>query len=246
MKRVLFLWAALIVLFSFPGKVWVMENQKGAAGASRTEKYRYEATPTDHPTSPKEFIEMEFRDAAEATEYRSRIISLASSEDIFIQMDKDAQFISGTRRCVQGPDTPVQQEKIWTNRHAVVVERNREGGVERKEYRPPPDKELAVDGSLLARLRFFPFDQGIKWHLFMVDFSGYSISVTVHQEGREKITVPAGEFECYRMVILVSIPLLRPEIIYWLSIQKPNFLVKHQGKRGPFTPSYTTSLVSIQ
>jgi hypothetical protein len=246
MKRILFLWAALIVLFSFPGTAWVIENQKEAVSASRIEKYHYEATPTDHPTSSKEFVEMEFKDAAEATEYRSRIISSGSSEEISIQMGKDAKFISGTRRFVQGPDRPVQHEKIWSNRHSVVVEREREGSVERKEYQPPPDKELAVDGSLLARLRFFPFDQGIKWHLFMVDFSGYSIGVTVRQEGREKITVPAGEFECYRLVILVNIPLLRPEIIYWLSIQKPNFLVKHQGKRGPFTPSYTTSLVSIQ
>jgi hypothetical protein len=235
-----------MVIFSFPGKAWVIENQKEAASASRKEKYHYEATLTDHPTSPKEFIEMEFIDSTEATEYRSRIVSPGSSEEISIQMDKNAQFISGTRRFVQGLGRPVQREIIWTNRNAVVVEREREGGVERKEYRPPSDKELAVDGSLLARLRFFPFNQGIKWHLFMIDFSGYSIGVTVHRGGREKITVPAGEFECYQMVISVDIPLLRPEIIYWLSIQKPNFLVKHQGKRGPFTPSYTTSLVSFQ
>jgi hypothetical protein len=246
MKWIFSLGAALMVISFFPGKAWVTEIQKEAAIASRIERYHYEATPTDHPTSPNEFIEMEFIDAAEATKYRSRIISSDSSEEISIQMDKNAQFISGTRRIAKGPDNPVQEEKIWTNRHAVVVERDRKGGAERKEYRLPPDRELAVGGSLLARLRFFPFDQGIKWHLFMVDFSGYSIGVTVHQEGIEKILVPAGEFECYRMVISVNIPLLKPEIIYWLSIQKPNFLVKHQGKRGPFTPSYTTSLVSIQ
>ena len=246
MKRIFFFGAALIALFFFPGRDWGIENQKGAATNSRIEKYYYEATPTDHPTSPKEFIAMEFIDAAETTEYHSRIISSGSSEEISIQMDKNARFISGMRRFTQGPDRPVQREKIWTNRHTVVVEKDEEGGVERKEYPLSPDKELAVGGSLLALLRFFPFDKGLKWHLFMVDFSGYSIGVTVHQDGREIIPIPAGEFECYRMVISVNIPLLRPEIIYWLSIQKPYFLVKHQGKRGPFTPSYTTSLVSIQ
>jgi hypothetical protein len=246
MKRILFFGAALIGIFLFPGTAWLIENQEDAASAFGIEKYQYEATPTDHPSSAKELIEIAFISAAETTEYRSRIISSGSSEEISIQMDKNAHFISGVRRFAKGPDSPFREEKIWTNRQAVVVERDKEGGVERKEYRPTPDKELAVDGSLLARLRFFPFDQGIKWHFFMIDFSGYSISVTVHQEGSEKIVVPAGEFECYRMVISVNIPLLRPEIIYWLSIQKPNYLVKHQGKRGPFSPSYTTSLVSIQ
>jgi len=57
----------------------------------------------------------------------------------------------------------------------------------------------------LALLRFFPFTEEKRWNLFMVDFSGYSISVTVLQEGREKITVPAGEFECYRLVLVVNI-----------------------------------------
>jgi hypothetical protein len=126
------------------------------------------------------------------------------------------------------------------------VERHTEGGIKRKEHRLPLDKELAVDGSLLVLLRFFPFDEGRKWNLFMVDFSGYSITVTILQEGREKIAVPAGEFECYRLATVVNIPVLKPRITYWLSTQKPNFLVKHQGKRGPFTSSYTTSLISFE
>jgi hypothetical protein len=161
-------------------------------------------------------------------------------------MDKEARFISGMRRSLQGPERPVGQERIWRDGNKVVVEKQIEGGIKRREHRVPPDKELAVDGSLLALLRFFPFDEGKKWNLFMVDFSGYSIGVTVFQEGREKISVPAGDFECYRLVTVVNIPVLKPRITYWLWIQKPNFLVKHRGKRGPFTPSYTTSLVAFE
>jgi hypothetical protein len=161
-------------------------------------------------------------------------------------MDKKARLVSGIKSARQSPDEPLQRERIWRDQQKVVVERGTESGIKTKEHRLPRDKELAVDGSLLALLRFFPFDTGKKWDLFMVDFSGYSITVTVSQEGREKITVPAGEFECYRLVVVVNLPLLKPKITYWLRTRKPNFLVKHVGKRGPFTPSYTTFLVSFE
>jgi hypothetical protein len=246
MKWILFLCPVLMALFSLPGPASVAETPKEAAGGPRIEKYRYEAIPTDHQTSPKDFIEMEFIDADGGTEYRSKILSSNSFEEISIQMDKKARFISGMRRSLQGPDRPVWQEKIWRDGDKVVVERQTEGGIKRKEHRLPPDKELAVDGSLLILLRFFPFAEGKKWNLFMVDFSGYAIGVTVLQEGRERISVPAGDFECYRLVTVVNIPVLKPKITYWFGIEKPNFLVKHRGKRGPFTPSYTTSLISFE
>jgi hypothetical protein len=246
MKWILFLCPALVALFSFLETASVAVNPKEAAGGPRVEKYRYEAIPTDHQTSPKDFIEMEFIDAEGGTEYRSKINSTSSFEEISIQMDKEARFISGLRRSLEGLERPVGQERIWRDGNKVVVEKQIEGGIKRREHRVPPDKELAVDGSLLALLRFFPFDGGKKWNLFMVDFSGYSIGVAVFQEGREKISVPAGDFECYRLVTVVNIPVLKPRITYWLWIQKPNFLVKHRGKRGPFTPSYTTSLVAFE
>jgi len=246
MKWTLFFCPALLALFFFSETASVAVNPKEATGGPRIERYRYEAIPIDHPTSPKDFIEMEFIDAERGTEYRSRILSSNPLEEISIQMDKKARFISGSRRSLEGPERTVRQERIWTNGDKVLVERQTEGGIKRKVHRLPPDKELAVDGSLLNLFRFFPFDEGKKWNLFMVDFSGYSIGVTVLQEGRERISVPAGDFECYRLVTVVNIPVLKPEITYWLWIQKPNFLVKHRGKRGPFTPSFTTSLVSFE
>lgn len=245
MKWTLFLGTALLALFSLPETARVAEYQKEGAVGPKIEKYHYEAIPTDHQTSQKDFIEMEFIETGGGIEYRSKVISSDSLEEISIQMDKEARFVSGIRSTRQSPE-PVQQERIWRDRQKVVVERYKEGAIKRKEHRLPPDKELAADGSLLALLRFFPFDAGKRWNLFMVDFSGYSITVTVFQEGRERITVPAGDFECYRMVTVVNIPVLKPKITYWLWTQKPNFLVKHQGKRGPFTPSYTTSLVSFE
>ena len=246
MKWIPFLGPALMALFFFSETASVAVNPKEGERGPRIEKYRYEAILTDHPTSSKDSIEMEFIDAEGGTEYRSKILSSNSFEEISIQMDRKARFISGTRWSLQGPERRVGQERIWRDGDKVVVERQTEGGIRRKEHRLPPDKELAVDGSLLTLLRFFPFDEGKKWNLFMVDFSGYSVGVTVLQEGRERISVPAGDFECYRLVTVVNIPLLKPKITCWLWTQEPNFLVKYRGKRGPFTPSYTTSLVSFE
>jgi hypothetical protein len=78
----------------------------------------------------------------------------------------------------------------------------------------------------------------------MVDFSGYSIPVAVRQSGIENIIVPAGKFECYRMQVVVGLPIIKPTLIYWLTTDEPHFLVKNIGKRGPFTSAYVTSLVS--
>jgi len=235
-----------MALFVRPETVRGAETRKEAAGGPRAEKYSYEAVPVNLPTGPKDLVEMEVTETEEGIEYHSKVISRDSTEEASIQMDRKARFLTGTRSAFQSPDKPVSRERIWRDRNAVVVERVTEEGIKRKEHRLRPDRELAVDGSLLALLRFFPFGEEKVWNLFMVDFSGYSISVMVMQEGREKITVPAGKFECYRLVLVVNIPILKPTVTYWLWTQKPHFLVKHQGKRGPFTPSYTTSLVSFQ
>ena len=246
MKRILFLGIALMASFVLQETAGGTENRKEAADGPRAEKYYYEATSVKHQTPQKNFVEMEFTLGEAGIEYHSRSISSGSSEEIFIQMDKEARFVSGIRRTRRSPDKAVHQDKIWRDRDKVVVERHSEGGRKRRDLRLPPDEGLAVDGSLLALLRLFPFDEGRKWNLFMVDFSGYSITVSVFQDGRERIAVPAGEFECYRMVTVVNIPVFKPKITFWISTQKPHFMVKHRGRSGPFTPFYTTSLMAIE
>ncbi|MGA2332669.1 MAG: hypothetical protein ABSG75_13005 [Syntrophales bacterium] len=78
----------------------------------------------------------------------------------------------------------------------------------------------------------------------MVDFTGYTITVEVQLAGTEMIAVPVGTFACYRMEVIVGISLLRPRVIYWVTKDAPHFLVKNVGKRGPFTDTYITTLIS--
>jgi hypothetical protein len=135
---------------------------------------------------------------------------------------------------------------MWRENDTVVVERSWRGTQKRKEYILPEDKQLAVDSSLLVLLRSFPFNKNEEWKIFMIDFSQYSVKVTVRQSGTEPVTVPAGTFDCYRIEVIVNFFIFRPRITYWLSKERPHFLVKHSGKRGPFTPSYIASLVAIE
>jgi hypothetical protein len=68
----------------------------------------------------------------------------------------------------------------------------------------------------------------------------------VRNAGLERVSVPAGEFDCYRLVLTVNIPVLKPKIYCWLTKAPPHFLVKQRGKRGPFTPYYETVLTGIK
>ena len=52
-------------------------------------------------------------------------------------------------------------------------------------------------------LRFFPYESATRWDLFMIDFSGKAVAATARQTGIEPITVPAGEFSCYRMEVII-------------------------------------------
>ncbi len=246
MKISVFLGAPLWVLFSLFGPASAGENQEKSATAPKTLRYRYEATPVGGQPDQKEFIAIEFEERGRQVEYISRGISPEGTEEITIYTDPEGNFISGTRSMVDPLGKRVRQERVWRADHKAYLETSAGKGGKERKYDLAQGSVLAVDGSLLVLLRSFPFNEGKEWDIFMIDFSGYSITVTVKMGGMETIIVPAGEFECYRMEVAVHIPILRPKIIYWLSKMKPHFLVKHQGKRGPFTATYLTSLVSFE
>jgi hypothetical protein len=240
------IWVSIAALFFMQGETWAAEERENSPGGHEGEKYRYEAIPIGGEAGKKELTEITLIDADRGVEYISRTISPEDIEEIMIQSDREGRFISGLRTTSSRQNEKLQQEKVWIADRKAYVERSAGEEKKRKEYELPQDMPFAVDGSLLVLLRSFPFNQGKEWNVFMVDFSGYAIKVTVRQATIEKVVVPAGKFECYRIEVVVDIPIFHPKVTYWLTARKPNFLVKHQGKKGPFTPSYITSLVSLE
>lgn len=231
-----YLLVVMCIVISF-GNVMASEKE-----GVYVEKYLYEALPVTGETGKRETIEMEIRHDENNIHYHAKISSLISREEIRIETDKGGQFISGTRQvwsCDQGLQV---EEKIWREKDKVFMQGNGDGKL--KTFSPAEDKGFAVDGSLLLLLRLFPFEKGEMWKVFMVDFTGHAITVEVHLAGTEVITVPAGTIECFRMEVIVGIPVLRPRIIYWVAKDAPHYLVKNLGKRGPFTDAYVTTLIS--
>ena len=241
-------WASILALFFLQGAGWAAAAaaEEDSPRGRRVEKYRYESIASEGETSHKEWDQIELVDETHGFEYISKTTSPEKTEEITIHTDRGGRVISGLKTTSNHRDGSLQQDKVWTADRKVYVESGAGEGKKRKERELPQDVPLAVDGSLLVLLRFFPFDQGKEWKVFMVDFSGHSITGTIRQEGIEKVVVPAGEFECYRVEIVVDLLIFHPKVINWISTRKPNFLVKYQGKRGPFTPSYITSLVSLE
>jgi hypothetical protein len=238
------IWASIVALLFLQGASWAAAEKENFPDGHNVEKYRYEAIPAGGEASHRESVEVKWIDESSGFEYISRTISPEKIEDITIHTEGQGRFISALRTTSSPQNEKIEQEKVWTADDKVYIEKGTGEEKKRKDFELPKDKLLAVDGSLLVLLRFFPFNQGKEWKVFMVDFSGYTVTVTIRQEDIEKVVVPAGEFECYRIEIVADLPIFHPKVINWVSTRKPNFLVKYQGKQGPFTPSYIISLVS--
>lgn len=161
-----------------------------------------------------------------------------------IQTYGNGSFISATREVIEHSGKLKKEYVIWRERGKAYSKRGTSFNEPERTFDLPSDMELAVDASLLMRLRSFPFDEGKSWKVYMVDFSQIAVSATIIQTGSETVQVPAGVFECYRIEVSVELPIVRPRIIFWLAKDQPHFLVKHEGMAGPFTPFYETFLES--
>jgi hypothetical protein len=241
---VIFLYFPIYIL-----SVGVLSSQSiryDAASIQSRERYRYEAVPVkSREASSRKTIEMSIDHDDSQTTFTMKTVSKKEVESITIELDADGSFISGTRNVSHPSGKPKFEGTMWRKQQTVYARRLSGKRLKTREFSLPKNKPLAVDGSLLLRLRSFPFDQNREFKLFMVDFSQHSVSVTVRQAGVETIWVKAGEFECYRLEVIIHAFVFRPKITYWVTKMEPHFLVKHRGKIGPFTKTYITQLVSI-
>jgi len=234
----------LLLLVSAQGLAFPDTIESGPAGQRHVETYHYGAVAAGKE-SDKEKIELTLSFEEDSAEYASTIVSAKSDERITLKMTKEGNLISGARSLRRSRGGPTDQ-KIWRDGKTAYVEQT--SGTDKKTIQlgVPEGRTLAVEGSLLVLLRFFPYDSATRWDLFMIDFSGKSVKATARQAGIERITVPAGEFSCYRMEVLIHTFILSPTIVCWVAAEKPHYVVKNEGKRGIFTPKYITTLVGKQ
>jgi hypothetical protein len=210
---------------------------------AEAEKYRYEAVPAAN-TAEKQSVEMTFGVDASGVTCVSKTVSSRGLTEIRARTDAVGEAIAVTKQS-RDPEGKLSEDVAITRNGSEALLNNKAKN-RSKAYDLPSGKPLAVDASLLVLMRSFPFEQGGTQRIFMIDFSGNSITVTLQQTAVEQITVPAGTFECFRMEVVVQILIFRPKIVYWITRESPHFLVKSIGKQGPFTPVYETSLIEIE
>ena len=212
------------------------------ASSAGSENYQYEALPVGDRAG-KEITDMEVLYGSQHITLLSRTHS-HTLEEISIQTDLNGQLLSAVKRLSDHDGTFLGQTRIWRDGgKAYLIQDDK---AKEKSFDIPRDTPLAVEGSLLILMRYFSFNTGEERQVFMIDFSGQTVKVTCRQAGVEKMTVPAGAYDCYRIEVVVNIPLLKPKILFWISKTPPHFLVKSIGKRGFFSPSYDTSLLSVK
>jgi hypothetical protein len=208
------------------------------------EAFRY--TSSSGNDRVKETICMKYDSADGRVMLSSRTLGKDSLQTVAITTTPQGTVVSATLESKTFPDGEViQQSRIRRENRTVYVDGTHGQKSNTRSIRIPEGQEFVVDASLLYLMRQFPFDTGKEWRVFMVDFSGQSVTVSISNKGTELVTVPAGEFPCYRMEVLISVAFLNATITYWLTQSPPHFLVKHLGKKGPFTKTYTTVLDKI-
>lgn len=230
----------LLILLLAQGAAFLEEPENSQAGDDHVEKYQYEAVPIGKEADREEIgMTLSFED--DGIEFTSTSVSEKAKERIQVKMTRDGDLITGTRSLTDSSGS-IMEEKIWRENNKVYIGQDSGKDKKTKTLDIPQGATLAVEGSLLVLLRFFPYGSAGQWNLFMVDFSAKSAAATARQTGVERVEVPAGEFLCYRMEVLFHVLLLNPKVVCWATTEKPHVVIKSVGKRGVFTPTYITSL----
>lgn len=223
----------------------------GDSRAETVERYRYRSVPLVNRRGDRfggqlggpEVIKVEMRHQPGKILSTSEIVKSGGRELLMLETTEAGGFLYAEKKVIFPSGRVRSEGRISRNENKVVLERAL--GARQKRFLIPNASDFAVDASLLLLLRSFPFETEETWSVFMVDFSGISVTVDVQAVGLEEVRVPAGLFECYRVQVSVNLLFFRPTVTYWFSREEPHFLVKHRGKRGPLTAEYNTSLISV-
>lgn len=156
-----------------------------------------------------------------------------------------------TEKTITAPDGKVllvERKHFDHDKGTVRLERTREGtGPETKTVDVPADT-LAIEG-IAGVLRFAnaPKSRSLSAHVLTNELEVYS--VTFEWRDEERVTTPAGQFQCYKVEMVPHLGLLnvvRPFIqktYFWFTVATPYNWIRYQGpESGPGTPEVVMSL----
>lgn len=210
------------------------------------ERYVYDTVRANDTSSNRfEHVTMQFLTANDTlyTFYRSKHAN--GTDEINIRCGPDGSNVIARKRDFTPEGKRLSEGRIWVEDGKVHAAQIVDGKTKKVRSHATDGKLVAADASMLALLRFFPFDKGNVRRIQIATFDRYFVTMELKQLGTEAIKVPAGTFECYKLEGIVDLYVTSIRTVYWINKSEPHFLVKYEGKRGIFlAPTYVTSLTA--
>jgi hypothetical protein len=237
-----FIWGMLFLLLVPLQAARLNDNSTvNADRRAALEKLTYEAVPKGGGEANKEILEAQRKIVDMGGEFFSRITSPRNIEEFKLEMAPGGEFVFAVKKVFSRQGEMQRQQEIRTENQELYLE---EGQKRSSRHKIPQGALPVINGSILIQMRLFPFNEGKEWKIFLMDFSGRTFNGKVRQTGRETIQVPAGVFDCYRLEAVVDFLVIHPKNTFWVAADEPHILIKYDGKRGLFSPTYVTYLVS--
>ncbi len=134
---------------------------------------------------------------------------------------------------------------------SVAVTDARTGGVKSTTFPVTPDT-IGVE-MLPTELRVLPDAANSEVRFQLVTREGKVLPMTARIVGRERVRVPAGSFECYKIQLTVGgfmgwlADFVLPKMFMWHAVASPHIWVKYQGPAaGLGSPEVVMELVRFE
>jgi hypothetical protein len=123
---------------------------------------------------------------------------------------------------------------------------------ERPETKVVPVTPATLVGEGIAGvLRFLPFDHWRPFKTQILTNEPAVYDLKVEMRGKERITTPAGVFDCYKVELVPQLGLLNvvrpfaPKVYFWFTVAAPHFWVRYEGpETSPSSPHIVMELKS--
>jgi hypothetical protein len=171
-----------------------------------------------------QFYSVESVQESGKTAWRLRSVDGNISVSQFISLTMDAETLAPTSS-IQKTGSYGEFRAIYTPKQVEFVT-TRRGSVAKKQF--PLDRAVYDYAQLAHLLRCLPLKEGFQAEVLVANpekASVWDANITVVD--RERVTVPAGIFDCYK----TTVTMVNQEITFWISTDAHSYVVKedHQG-----------------
>ncbi len=182
-----------------------------------------------------------------------QFVPAAWTVDMRIALWGEHARISSKREALdaQGHTVEIEQRDFDYTAGKGVIETTAVNTGRRKTTSVPLTGDSIPAELLGAYLRLLPDTSAQQMRFDLTTREGYVIGMEARIVGRERVTVPAGTFDCYKIELdptglagILARAFRLPKLFMWHSVAAPHFWVKYQGlEGGPGSPVIVRELV---